>query len=356
MSSEQQAIPMQALRRQATNEGQLAEVNAGFGTLRSFELMMRQAKMLASSDIVPVAYRSVIEIKKNGKVTGYEENTSAIPNCVIALNMASRMNADPLMVMQNLYLVEGRPSWSSQFIIAAINACGRYSPLRFTISEPSEPTEVQYTAYEWVNGDKKPVKKSVTVRHQTCCAWAIEKATGEKLQSPVVSIAMAIAEGWLTKNASKWQTMPEMMLRYRSASFFGRFYAPELLMGLKSSEEEHETIIIEHEEEIIPPKNVDELKKPRQPKKTVDEPATPATPATNKTIVNDDDNSAVIDKSEPVSGGYVPTPEEEAEIRERENAQAEADERAKRGEDVQAEQPTTGRRGRGGNKEFNLGE
>jgi len=349
MSDGQQAIPVQALRRQVTNEGQLAEITAGFGTLQSFELMMRQAKMLASSDIVPPSYRSVNEVKK-GKVIEYVDNKSAIPNCVIALNMASRMNADPLMVMQNLYLVEGRPSWSSQFIIAAINACGRYSPLRFTISEPSEPTEVQYTAYEWVNGDKKPVKKSVTVRHQTCCAWAIEKATGEKLQSPIVSIAMAIAEGWLTKNASKWQTMPEMMLRYRSASFFGRFYAPELLMGLKSSEEEHETIIIEHEEEIIPPKNVDELKKPRQPKKTIDE------TATDKTIVNDDVNNQVIDKSEPATGGYVPTPEEEAEIRERENAQAEADERAKRGEDVQAEQSTGGRRGRGGNKEFNLGE
>ena len=97
-----------------------------------------------------------------------------------------------------------------------------------------------------------------------------------------------------------------------------------------------------------PAKDVDSLKKPRT-KPTVVEPA-------DKTIVNDDDNSAVIDRSEPTSGGYVPTPEEEAEIRERENAQAEADERAKRGEDVQAEQQTGGRRGRGGNKEFNLGE
>jgi hypothetical protein len=99
----------------------------------------------------------------------------------------------------------------------------------------------------------------------------------------------------------------------------------------------------------LPPKDVDNLKKPKT-KPTVVE------PAADKTIVNDDDNSAVIDRSEPTSGGYVPTPEEEAEIRERENAQAEADERAKRGEDVQAEQQTGGRRGRGGNKEFNLGE
>lgn len=350
MSENQTAMPVQALRRQATNEGQLAEVNAGFGTLKSFELMMRQAKMLSSSTLVPTSYRSMTEVKEYGKVTGYEENPSAISNCVIALNMASRMQADPLMVMQNLHMIEGRPSWSSQFIIAAINSCGRYSPLRFVISEPSDEVEVPYTATEWVNGKKTPTAKKVKVRHQTCYAWAIEKATGERLQSPVVSVAMAIAEGWLTKNGSKWQTMPDMMLRYRAASFFGRFYAPELLMGLKSSEEEYETVIIEHEEEIIPPKNVDELKKPRQPKKTVDEPATAtataATPATDNEVV----------EQQQASGGYVPSPEEEAEILAREQAQAEADERAKRGEDVQTEQPTGGRRGRGGNKEFNLGD
>ncbi len=353
MSNDQQtAMPVQALRRQATNEGQLAEVNAGFGTLKSFELMMRQAKMLSSSTLVPTSYRSMTEVKEYGKVTGYEENPSAISNCVIALNMASRMQADPLMVMQNLHMIEGRPSWSSQFIIAAINSCGRYSPLRFEITEPSDEVEVPYTATEWIKGTKTAVPKKVKVRHQTCYAWAIEKATGEKLKSPVVSVAMAIAEGWLTKNGSKWQTMPDMMLRYRAASFFGRFYAPELLMGLKSSEEEYETVIIEHEALVpeVTPTPVESLKKHRKAKEVADE------TATDKTIVNDDDNSAVIDKSEPATGGYVPSPEEEAEILAREQAQAEADERAKRGEDVQAEQPTGGRRGRGGNKEFNLGE
>lgn len=344
----QAATPINSLRRQATNEGQLAEITAGFGTLQSFELMMRQAKMLASSDIVPTSYRALREIKEYGKVVGYEDNTSAIPNCVIALNMAARMNADPLMVMQNLHMIEGRPSWSSQFIIAAINACGRYSPLRFVISEPSAPEEVGYMATEWENNKKKQVPKKVKVRHQTCYAWAIEKATGERLQSPVVSIEMAVAEGWLTKNGSKWQTMPDMMLRYRAASFFGRFYAPELLMGLKSSEEEHETIIIEHEEEIVPPKNVsvDELKKPRQPKKQVD----PVTDELDQQQVSDSEPKTVAeepeDKQPASTGGYVPTPEELAEITRREVAQAEAEERARFGDPVPvAVEQTTSRRG-----------
>lgn len=353
MGNESQvATPISALRRQATNEGQLAEVNAGFGTLKSFELMMRQAKMLSSSTLVPTSYRSMTEVKEYGKVTGYEENPSAISNCVIALNMASRMQADPLMVMQNLHMIEGRPSWSSQFIIAAINSCGRYSPLRFVITDPSEEVEVPYTATEWVNGKKTPTAKKVKVRHQTCYAWAIEKATGERLQSPVVSVAMAIAEGWLTKNGSKWQTMPDMMLRYRAASFFGRFYAPELLMGLKSSEEEYETIIIEHEEEIVPPKpvSVDELKKPRQPKKQVDPvqdnelDQQQAPEPEPKTVVEEPENK------QPQAKGFEPSPEEQAEIARREMAQAEAEERARFGEPapVAAEQPTSRRGARSG--------
>jgi hypothetical protein len=48
---------------------------------------------------------------------------------------------------------------------------------------------------------------------------------------------MAKAEGWLTKTGSKWITMPELMLKYRAAAFFGRLYAPEVLMGMQTSEE-----------------------------------------------------------------------------------------------------------------------
>lgn len=54
---------------------------------------------------------------------------------------------------------------------------------------------------------------------------------------------MAVKEGWYQKNGSKWQSMPEQMLRYRAASFFGRIYAPDLLMGLKTQEEEQDAMI-----------------------------------------------------------------------------------------------------------------
>jgi len=202
-----------------------------------FDQIQRVAKALAGSTLVPVQYRAFTEVKQGGKVTGYQPNGAGLPNCIVALNMAQRMGADPLMVMQNLYVIEGRPSWSSQFIIAAINSCGRFSPLRFEMSEPGETEKVEYEVKTWINNKPTQVKKTASVQHRTCRAWVIEKDTGDRLDGPTVSIQMAIDEGWLTKNGSKWLTMPEVMLRYRAASLLGRLYAPELLMGLQSREE-----------------------------------------------------------------------------------------------------------------------
>lgn len=217
-------------------------VTMGFGSQQSFELMQRAANLLASSTLVPAAYRKVIEkLDKYGNVKESRENPNALANAVVALNMAQRMGADPLMVMQNLYIVEGRPSWSSQWIIAAINGSGRFSPLRFDIKETGKKT-VERTETVWENGNRSTVTKKVDILDKVCIAWAIEKETGERLESPKVSIEMAVKEGWYTKTGSKWQTMDEVMLRYRTASFFGKLYAPELLMGLQTVEEAQDII------------------------------------------------------------------------------------------------------------------
>lgn len=159
----------------------------------NFELAQRMATALSKSTLIP------------------KEFQDNLPNCLIALEMAHRMGASPMMVMQNLYIVHGKPAWSSQFVIAAINSTGRFSPLRFDMKGEKDTRE--------------------------CYAWANELGTGERLEGPPVSMAMAKAEGWSTKNGSKWQTLPELMLRYRAATFFGRLYAPEVLMGMKEESE-----------------------------------------------------------------------------------------------------------------------
>ena len=176
-------------------EKQGTDIVPGFSSLQSFELAQRAAALLAKSSLVPKEYQN------------------NLPNCVIALNMASRMGADPLMVMQNLYIVHGRPGWSSQFLISTFNTSGRFSALR----------------YEWVGEEGKD--------SWGCRAWAIEKATEEKLVGSTVTIGLAKKEGWYQKNGSKWQTMPQQMLMYRAAAWFIRAYAPELAMGMHTEEE-----------------------------------------------------------------------------------------------------------------------
>ena len=220
----------------------------GFFSAGGLDLMQRAAMMLSHSTLVPAAYRARI-IKRNryGQIEREEDNPNALSNCVLALNMAQRMNADPLMVMQNLYIVENRPAWSSQFIIAAINACGKFSPLRFELVDEGEK-DFTWEEKIWEENPQtgKSYRKSIPhkarIHDFSCIAWATEKASGERLSSPRVSIAMAISDGWYGKEGSKWKTMPEIMLRYRAASFFGKLYAPELLMGIATAEEVQDTI------------------------------------------------------------------------------------------------------------------
>lgn len=131
--------------------------------------------------------------------------------------MANRMGADPLMVMQNLYIVYGRPGWSSQFLISTFNTSGKFSALR----------------YEWVGEEGKD--------SWGCRAWAIEKATGQRLEGSTVTLKIAKEEGWYSKNGSKWKTMPQQMLMYRAASWFIRAYAPELAMGMHTEDEIRDT-------------------------------------------------------------------------------------------------------------------
>lgn len=175
----------------------IADVPVGFSNSQGFELLQRGARALSTSNLVPETYRGA----------------QGLGNCMIALEMANRIQASPLLVMQNLYVVHGRPSWSAQFLIATFNACGRFSALR----------------YEWFGTEGQD--------DWGCRAWAIEKATGEKLLGARVDVALAKAEGWANKTGSKWKTMPQQMLMYRAASWFVRAYAPELSMGLHTKEE-----------------------------------------------------------------------------------------------------------------------
>lgn len=191
MTTENTKTSLSALKRPAVQE----KYSIALTDSQGFELAQRAARMLASSSLVPKEYQG------------------NLANCVIALNMAYRLGADPIMVMQNLVIVHGRPTWSSQFLISTVNTCGRFTALRY-----------EFFGEKGTDG-------------WGCRAWAVEKTTGEKLVGTDITIGMAKDEGWYGKNGSKWKTMPQQMLMYRAGSWWARAYAPELSMGLHTAEE-----------------------------------------------------------------------------------------------------------------------
>jgi len=183
-------------------QDQAAAQALNFFDLAAFKDAYHIAGVLAKSQLIPKQFQN------------------NVTDCIIAMEMAQRIGAGVFAVMQSLYVVHGRPGWSAAFIIAALNSCGRFAPLRFEVTEPAEKT---------VDGKK--------IMDRVCTAWTLEKGTGQRLEGPPVSIEMAHREGWYGKPGSKWQTMPELMLRYRAATFFGRLYAPDVLMGMRTAEE-----------------------------------------------------------------------------------------------------------------------
>lgn len=185
-------------------QGQQLSVLGAFANSEQFQMAKQAAEMLASSSMVPVTYQN---------------NPGS---CFIALNTALRLRMDPLMIMQNLYVVQNRPSWSGQFAIALVNICPKFSA----------------TWFEYRN--EEDFQKGVRM-----CA---QLKTGQNVYGTWITPEMVKAEGW----GKKWQTMPEQMYKYRAAAFFARTNCPEALLGL-SVEGEAEDIADKSQPDIKPP-------------------------------------------------------------------------------------------------------
>lgn len=183
-------------------------LNPAYQAQKTFEIQQRMAQMYVQSTIVPQAYRG------------------NIGNCVIAIDMAQRMQANPLMVMQNLYIVNGNPAWSSKFLISCINMCGRFTPLRYQFTGKRGTPQYGCRAYAYEKTDLQH-------KEALCSVW--------------ITMEMAENEGWTRKSGSKWLTMPDQMLIYRAAAFWSRAYAPEISMGFLTKEEVEDAVY----EEIV---------------------------------------------------------------------------------------------------------
>ena len=172
-----------------------------FSDMTLFENTFRMAKCLSNSDLIPASFR------------GKPENT------MIAIELSNRLGMSPFAVMQSLYIVHGKPSFDGKFIIAMINSCGRFETLEFTFDG---------------EGDE-----------YGCTASAIVKSTGERAYGTKVARHMVKSEGWDQNSKSKsgaiikskWNTMPDLMYRYRAAAFFGRIYAADIMLGMYTNDE-----------------------------------------------------------------------------------------------------------------------
>ena len=159
----------------------------------------RCAEFLGQSALVPETYQRHPE------------------NCLIALDLANRSGMSPLTVMQNLYIVKGKPAWAGQFAIALVNASRRFSrPLRpVFFGEEGTPS--------WG------------------CYMETYDLEGNKVVGTRITMQMAKDEGWIDKSGSKWKTMPEQMLMYRAGAFFARVHCPDVLYGVQMAEEVKDT-------------------------------------------------------------------------------------------------------------------
>ena len=190
-----QVATVEEKKEVAKNNNKVTDYSLGiFGTSDNFIMATQMAKALAESTIVPNTYQN------------------NVGNCIVAIEQAQRLKISPLAVMQNLHVIQGRPAWSSKFLIAMINDSGKFD------------MELQFD--ETKDKDGKPF---------SCVAWTMKK--GRRVEGMMVDMQMAKDEGWLGKNGSKWKTMPQLMLRYRAASFFSSLNCPELTLGLYTKEE-----------------------------------------------------------------------------------------------------------------------
>lgn len=147
---------------------------------------LKMAEGLAKSDLIPDNYKGKPE------------------SCLIAIDVARQIGSrSPLFVMQNLFIVKGKPSWSGQYCDAIVRA--NFKKVKVDLSGEGDERGCKVTAYD---------------ENDNFC------------EGTRITIRMAKQEGWFNKTGSKWQTMPDLMLQYRAFAFFARIHCPDKLLGI----------------------------------------------------------------------------------------------------------------------------
>lgn len=169
--------------------------NALYLDTAMFEAAERASRMLAKSTMVPAAFQNKPE------------------NVMIAMDFAQRLDMNPFQVMQNMYVIKGTPSLSSQMLIALANTSKAFTG------------SIKYR--ETGKGDDL-----------TVTAYAVDASDGEECS---VTIRLGDLKKGGNLNSPLWKTIPAQQMRYRAAAYLVRAYCPEAAMGLYSKDEIQDT-------------------------------------------------------------------------------------------------------------------
>lgn len=210
-----------------------------FDAIKALPEMYQVAEIFASSDFVPKAFQ------------GKEH----ISNCMIALYMAGQHNLNPLTLMQQLYIIDGRPALSAALANALFNSALSKNYTQIQVERGIDGT-VTYDVMKKSKDQRGytiyvPTGEKRTIPNHWAVAYTLNRKTGERYESSRISVQTALDNGWLTKYQSKWQTLPELMCTYRSEAFLIRSHFPEVLFGLYFTDELEDIKASENEQATV---------------------------------------------------------------------------------------------------------
>lgn len=157
---------------------------------RNLEEAMSFAKLIADSDLAPKDFRG-----KPG-------------NVLIAVQMGAEVGLSPMQAIQNVAVVNGRPSLWGDAMLAIVCASAVYEGHR-----------------EQITGEAKTLVATCTVKRR-----------GQEWQARSFSVLDAERAGLWGKQGP-WQQYPKRMLQLRARAFALRDVFPDVLRGLQMVEE-----------------------------------------------------------------------------------------------------------------------
>lgn len=158
---------------------------------KTFEDGWRFSKLIASSDLAPKDYRD------------------KPANVLVAIQMGAELGLSPMAALQNIAVINGRPSLWGDAALAVVQV---------------HPGYVTHKEYFEGTGDSKTAVFEITRK-------------GHDLHVTKFSIADAKKAGLWDKKPSPWQTYPDRMLQMRARGFGLRDKFADALRGLSIAEE-----------------------------------------------------------------------------------------------------------------------